>query len=67
MEMNVGCLDRLARIFIGNVLLYLTLIQVIPCWGLIGALLIITGLSGYCLLYIPFKLNTTCCDQPKAH
>lgn len=67
MEMNVGCLDRLARIFVGTTLFFLTFSNFIGVIGILGAIPIITGLSGMCPAYYLFGINTTCCDTPETH
>ncbi|MGE3063892.1 MAG: DUF2892 domain-containing protein [bacterium] len=58
MKCNVGKTDRIVRFILGIALLaggyFLT-----AWWMYIaGALLIATGLMGFCLLYVPFKINT---------
>ena len=58
MEMNAAGLDRLVRIFVGVVLLFLTFTGQIGMWGLVGAVPIITGLSGMCPLYTILGINT---------
>ncbi|HSF81514.1 MAG TPA: DUF2892 domain-containing protein [Anaerolineales bacterium] len=63
---NVGMLDRIARLVLGIVLLPSGLFLfgglqgnvlglVIAGLGLIG---LVTGLTGFCLLYVPFGINT---------
>ncbi len=65
MEMNVGSLGRLARTFLGTLLFYLTFTNMIGSWGLLGAVLIITGLSGMSLTYALFGINT--CETEGHH
>jgi len=57
MKCNVGKIDRIIRIVIG---LGIAIAGVIfeSYWGLVGIALMATGVFGYCLLYMPFKINT---------
>ena len=65
MEMNVGGMDSLVRIFIGTVLLYLTFMGFIGMIGLVGAVFIITGLTGMCPPYHLLGINTRCATKEK--
>jgi hypothetical protein len=51
MKMNVGGIDRGARIVAGLVLIGLTLAGQIGAWGWIGVVPLATGLIGNCPLY----------------
>jgi hypothetical protein len=55
---NVGQTDRLFRILIGVGILAYFLLGSWSAWGLLGVLLLATGLIGYCPLYSVFKINT---------
>jgi hypothetical protein len=57
MKCNLGKIDRIIRIVIG---LGIAIAGVIfkSYWGLVGIALMATGIFGYCLLYMPFKINT---------
>jgi len=57
MKCNLGKIDRIIRIVIG---LGIAIAGVIfeSYWGLVGIALMATGVFGYCLLYMPFKINT---------
>ena len=66
MEMNAGALDRLFRIFVGTLLLFLTFINVIGNVGYLGAVLILTGLSGMCPLYTVLRCST-CKENQQPH
>jgi len=57
MKCNLGKIDRIIRIVIG---LAIAIAGVIfeSYWGLVGIALMATGVFGYCLLYMPFKINT---------
>ncbi len=63
MKCNVGSVDRTVRVILGLVLLALAFF-VLPAgawkWVLVvvGAAALVTGLSGRCGLYLPFKINT---------
>ena len=63
MKHNVGMADRIFRLVAGVVLLSLT--QVLEGdirWvGLIGIVPILTAAFGFCPMYCPFKINTSCC------
>jgi hypothetical protein len=66
MQINVGSLDRIARVVIGLVLLSL-LVWLDSAWrwlGLVGIMPLITGLAGRCPGYRLFGL-TTCRVQEK--
>ena len=55
MKMNEGTIDRVVRIVLGVVLLYIGIMVVGGAWGIvldvIGAVALITGATGFCLLY----------------
>ena len=57
MTKNVGTADKLVRFVVGAVILGLG-IYYHSWWGLVGIVLIATGLLGTCLLYMPFKIST---------
>jgi hypothetical protein len=60
MKANVGTVDRVIRIVAGLVLLSLIFILEgnARWWGLVGLLLLATGLIGWCALYVPFGVDT---------
>ena len=60
MERNVGGADKVVRIILGIILLSLLfIIDGNGKWfGLIGIILLFTGLVGWCPLYLPFKFKT---------
>ena len=68
MKTNEGGLDRVLRVIFGLVLLILG-IWVVKATGwmiafiIVGAILFITGLTGFCALYIPLGINT--CSEKK--
>jgi hypothetical protein len=54
MQLNVGTIDRAARVIIGAALLYF-----LPSpWRWIGVVPIATALVGWCPLYMPFRFST---------
>ena len=57
---NVGKIDRLFRVLIGFFIFYLgVLSQIEPkLWGFIGLIPVLTGILGWCPLYLPLKINT---------
>jgi hypothetical protein len=62
-EKNVGMIDRVIRIIFGIILLYLFAVNMIATpWsylvGLIGVILLVTGVVGTCPLYSMLGMNT---------
>jgi len=57
---NVGGVDRWLRIVVGLVLLSLYFVLEGPAraWSLVGLVLLVTGLSRFCLLYTLFGFST---------
>jgi hypothetical protein len=62
LRQNMGMLDRMIRICMGIVLLVLGVIVAKGTIGLIfiivSILLLMTGITGFCILYIPFRIST---------
>jgi uncharacterized membrane protein HdeD (DUF308 family) len=63
LKANEGGADRAFRIILGIVLILLgALVVHSTTWTVIflvvGILMLLTGLTGFCLGYIPFKINT---------
>jgi hypothetical protein len=65
MEQNVGGMDRIIRVAAGIILLIIAAISLINniLWlgvitVLIGVVLVITAILGFCPLYLLFKINT---------
>jgi hypothetical protein len=59
---NVGAWDRVMRVVIGAVLLAVGIYANVPVpwlWDLVGAILFLTGLIGFCLVYRLFGIDTT--------
>ncbi len=62
-EKNVGMVDRVIRIILGIILLYLFLVNMVAApWSylvaLIGLILLMTGIVGSCPLYSMLGMNT---------
>jgi len=57
-KQNVGSADAIVRVLIAAVLLGLTLLRIIPVWGLIGIVPLVTGVSGLCPLYSVLGIRT---------
>jgi len=55
MKLNEGTFDRVIRVVLGVVLLYLGIMSVAGIWGIVldvlGAIALITGVVGFCPLY----------------
>jgi len=60
MKTNMGGVDRAVRIVVGLALLALLVLLEGSArwWGLIGIVLIGTGIIGWCPAYLPFGINT---------
>jgi len=60
--MNIGMIDRVARVIIGIALLVVAFLAVQGAWQIvlwvIGGILVITALIGFCPLYYPFHFST---------
>ena len=58
MTTNEGKTDRVIRVVVGLALIAMVFIGPQSPWGWIGAVLVLTGLVGYCPLYRVFGINT---------
>lgn len=68
-QVNEGPLDRLIRIAIGLVALYLAAVATGPLFWValvVGLLATVTGLTGICPTYVPFGINTLPKDKTAA-
>lgn len=63
MKSNVGTADRGFRLFVGAILIGLTLMGTIGPWGWIGVIPILTGLFRFCPAYLPFGIHTCPVDS----
>ena len=60
---NVGQTDRALRVFIGALLILLSLLNVIGPWGWIGLIPIATGLLRFCPAYTVLGLRSCPMEQ----
>jgi glyoxylate carboligase len=58
MTSNVGGIDKILRIVAGAGLIGATAAGLLPAWGYIGIVPLVTGLMGWCPLYPLIGLNT---------
>lgn len=58
MKTNVGGIDRILRIVVGLALIGATLAGMLPVWGWIGVVPLLTGALGFCPLYPLFGFST---------
>ena len=57
MKTNIGNFDRTIRVLLGVIIIGIGIFTA-SWWGLIGVVLILTALIGYCPLYAPFGIFT---------
>lgn len=60
-QKNMGNLDRALRMIAGMVLIVIGILKMLPYSAVIiifGAFVILTGIVGYCILYLPFGFST---------
>jgi len=57
MKSNVGKTDKIIRIVLGLAIIVVGIVGG-SWWGLIGFIPLLTGLIGWCPVYVPFKINT---------
>lgn len=62
MKCNVGSKDRIIRIVLGIIVIIIG-IYFQSWWGLIGILILLTGIFRFCLAYIPFGFSTCNTEQ----
>jgi hypothetical protein len=58
MTSNVGGIDRVLRIVAGIVLIALVFVGPQTPWGWIGVVPLVTGLVGWCPLYVPLGISS---------
>lgn len=61
LERNVGGLDRAIRIIAGAVLIALGIFKNVPydtLLALLGAFILLSGILGFCILYVPLGIST---------
>lgn len=64
MKANVGGIDRILRIVVGLALIGATLAGMLPVWGWIGVVPLVTGLFKFCPFY-PLLGMSTCPMEKK--
>lgn len=65
MKSNVGGIDRILRIVLGLILMGLAATGTVGIWGYLGAILLATGVIGWCPPYAIFGWNT-CATKNRA-
>lgn len=63
MKTNEAGLDRVVRVVLGVVLLALVFVGPRTAWGWVGIVPLVTGLVGFCPLYL-LRGTKSCCDGP---
>jgi hypothetical protein len=63
MKCNVGKRDKIIRLVLGLLIISIG-IYFKTWWGIVGAILIITALIGWCPAYVPFGIST-CAEEKK--
>jgi hypothetical protein len=63
MKKNMGNVDKTIRLLVALVIVVLTFTKVITgTWAvvllIVAAIFVITSLIGFCLIYLPFGINT---------
>ncbi|MDH4156875.1 MAG: DUF2892 domain-containing protein [candidate division Zixibacteria bacterium] len=69
MKKNVGGIDRVLRIVVGLFVTSLVFWGPKSLWALLGLIPLVTGLIGWCGLYVPLGISTckrTPSDIPRA-
>ncbi len=56
---NVGGIDKTLRIIVGIIIIAIGVVNS-SLLGVIGLIPLLTGIIGWCPLYIPFKINSSC-------
>jgi len=57
MKINMGTVDRGIRIVAGLAIIGAG-VAFHSWWGALGAILVLTGIVGFCPAYLPFRLST---------
>jgi len=57
MKKNEGKIDRILRVIFGGIIIGIGF-YFKSWWGLVGLILFLTGLTGYCSIYTLFGINT---------
>lgn len=61
--MNLGNVDRTARVLVGLIILIVSVVMQ-SWWGVLGLALIVTGTVGYCGAYSLFGITTCKLELP---
>ncbi len=64
MKCNVGTTDRIIRLILGIVIMLWGIIFD-SWWGLLGVPIFLTGIIGWCGLYIPLGISTCKTKKPE--
>ena len=67
MKLNVGGIESVVRIFIGVMLLYGALYGYIGWYGLVGIIVLATGLGRFCPLKALLKINSNDGEEGAHH
>ena len=62
MTCNVGKTDRIIRVILGVVIIAAG-VYYQSWWGAIGVIPLFTAAIGWCPVYLPFGISTSCKDQ----
>ncbi len=54
---NIGKTDSIIRAIVGGIIIVLG-ISFESWWGLLGLVLVLTAITGFCLAYLPFKFSS---------
>ncbi|MBN2768006.1 MAG: DUF2892 domain-containing protein [Campylobacterales bacterium] len=60
MECNIGKIDRIIRVVIGVALIILAFLLSNVLVGIVGVIVLATGIIKFCLLYKLLGINTGC-------
>jgi hypothetical protein len=63
MKLNVGNIDRILRIVVGLALIGATLAGMLPVWGWIGVVPLLTGVFKFCPAYTLLGMSTCPMEQ----
>jgi hypothetical protein len=58
LKKNVGQIDRNIRLAVAGVLILLGVWLAMPLLSLIGLVVLVTGVLGFCPAYVPLKIDT---------
>jgi len=64
MQINVGIIDRVLRIGVGSVLIFLAILGIVGPWGFLGIVLLVTGTMRFCPAYRLLGVSTCSLKKP---